>query len=509
MAGNAPELGTVEVLRWRVRACGRVTQGLADSLRGHARWLKPDDADEPSAWRCGLRERRLWASVAATAVSCIVEMSPHARALADALEVAVPRVTFQIKLLGSQRLSTRLDPVALRAAWPNLGWQPFMATEVEAGEADFADLRDALRFFLGQFYDSDADQVGCGASYVVTGVGGPLALDRFAKDMVLAATVLGPHRTVAYLDEWACGVPMRATHVMVLRGLRIEKDTLHVSEGVRLRRTPDNVGDLIRDFGPPSTMVSPGADFAATLGPSGATRMLNGLALCADVIHEPVFCIPDAPMGGLPVRKTETELDLRAVVDGLSLACNNAVAVACGWRRIETELHAFRGTGGNSVGTGFWDVAGSAIVRHSPVEAEDVAVARSIAERLTRDDAASPRTRLAIRRWKKSGTVSDVADQFIELRIALEALYADGNTEASYKVASRCARHLRECGDGREKLYREVKAFYNRASRFAHGHAMEAKEADRVLVEKVRSTCRDGLLKILDKPVDLMALSLG
>ena len=63
------------------------------------------------------------------------------------------------------------------------------------------------------------------------------------------------------------------------------------------------------------------------------------------------------------------------------------------------------------------------------------------------------------------------ADQFIDLRIALEALYAPdgGSGEISYRLQTRCARHMATSFDDRKALAREVKDFYNTASRFAHG----------------------------------------
>ena len=148
---------------------------------------------------------------------------------------------------------------------------------------------------------------------------------------------------------------------------------------------------------------------------------------------------------------------------------------------------------------------------HGPGEAtaDNIQLVRNIAEALTREEGASPRTHLAVRRWKNSGANRDVADQFIELCIALEALYADSNQEATYKVASRRARHLREHGDERRKLHDEIKKSYSRASHFAHGNATAGKKADKTQIEKMRSACRDGIIKILHEPVDLTELSLG
>ena len=475
----------------------------------HLTSLRGDGRDATISWvrSRGLRDCTPWGTVPATKAKAVVlAVSPEARSLVDALGEVVPRATFQFGLLGSQRLPT-LDAVGLKAAWPNLGWHPFLVTTVKAPQAEFTTLRKALICFLGQFYDSGKDVVGTGVSYVITAASSRRDLDHFANDMVLAAAVMGPGQVVQYLDKWARGEPIQTTHIMVLRGLKMEQESLLLSEGVRLARTPNNIADLIRTFGPPATMVSPGMDMATAFGLDGpAWSMLNATALCMNVIHAPVFQTPGTPEGGLPERKFETDLKADAIVDGLALACDSPVAAIYRWRRVDKDLHAFRGTGRFGVGHGSSDPTASANTPHGPavVTLDNIGEARRVAEKLSRDDEVTPRTRLAIRRWKNSGTTADVADQFIELRIALEALYADGNHEASYKVASRCARHLCEPGDERRKLHDDVKKFYNRASSFAHGSATEGKKTDKTLVEKVMSTCRDGIIEILDKPVASM-----
>ena len=114
-------------------------------------------------------------------------------------------------------------------------------------------------------------------------------LDRFAKDMVLAAGILGPNRIIHHLGAWARGTPIQATHIVVFRGLKMEQESLPLSEGVRLVRMSNNVRGLIRNFGPPATMVSPGMDMATALGSFGPDlNLLNATALCMDALHRPV-----------------------------------------------------------------------------------------------------------------------------------------------------------------------------------------------------------------------------
>ena len=91
-----------------------------------------------------------------------------------------------------------------------------------------------------------------------------------------------------------------------------------------------------------------------------------------------------------------------------------------------------------------------------------------------------------------------VGDQLIEIRVALESLYAAGGThETSLRVAYHGARHLGRNLQERRTLYRDLKDIYNTASTVIHGGRPKPKKATD-LVKRANAIIRDALLKVLE-----------
>ena len=92
-----------------------------------------------------------------------------------------------------------------------------------------------------------------------------------------------------------------------------------------------------------------------------------------------------------------------------------------------------------------------------------------------------------------------MGDQLIEIRIALESLYAAGGThEASLRVAYHGARHLGRNLEERKALYQDLKDIYGNASTVIHGRIPRNREKAGDLVERAKGIIRDALLKILE-----------
>ena len=79
-----------------------------------------------------------------------------------------------------------------------------------------------------------------------------------------------------------------------------------------------------------------------------------------------------------------------------------------------------------------------------------------------------------------------------------------GSGEISYRLQTRCARHMATSFDDRKVLAREVKDFYNTASRFAHGglvvrHDRPPQPKHQRQLERAREICRDALIKVVEE----------
>ena len=114
------------------------------------------------------------------------------------------------------------------------------------------------------------------------------------------------------------------------------------------------------------------------------------------------------------------------------------------------------------------------------------------------------KTQTAFARWNKS-MQGQIADQFIDLRIALEALYApDGRAgEISYRVQTRCARHMAESFDNRKAIADDIKEFYGTASGFAHGSLAVGgdsppKPKHQRRLERAQEICRKAIVRIIE-----------
>ena len=111
------------------------------------------------------------------------------------------------------------------------------------------------------------------------------------------------------------------------------------------------------------------------------------------------------------------------------------------------------------------------------------------------------RFRTAIRRWIRSIRPDlEETDQFIDLRIALEALYLGSDTGGqTFRLALTGAWHLGNDVSERKKIQEILKRFYRAASNVVHGEAINREKGDLKWLEEARNVCRLGILKIIEE----------
>ncbi len=127
--------------------------------------------------------------------------------------------------------------------------------------------------------------------------------------------------------------------------------------------------------------------------------------------------------------------------------------------------------------------------------------ARNLLDKLLTFKNPNERLILAITRWMKSKQQTNTSDSFIDLRIALEALYIVKSKQGDYsfRVANSGAWHLGDHSNERDE-YREIllKA-YDKASTVVHAGTVEDNEENHNLLVDSQNLCREGILKILDE----------
>ncbi len=380
------------------------------------------------------------------------------------------------------------------------GW---ILTKVTPPEG-FDRLVDALRSMLEPFvaWADGKELVRTNVSVIAAGVGYSTELYDFAKDVLSATVLIGPDRTVALLRSWADGQPIRYTRFTVLSGIRIEGDDeqFRVEEGLTIRPLPKSQDRLLSLGAPEMWAGSPLSVMPPTLG---GPDIYGAPAMVVEMSSGPVFSQAD----GMSRDNGSVASGVFGFNDpslqGLTLACDSPVAPSCGWSMIAADVQSFvpraRAIPNGVVlfgGDGRNFAPSSVLTRESLVQAIDLA--HSIVEH-----GLGHKTRTALDRWTRS-LQGDIADRFIDLRIALEALYAPdgGSGEVSYRLQTRCARHMATAFDERMGIASDVKDFYNTASRFAHGDLVvpaDKPPEPRHLrqLERAKQICREALIRIV------------
>ena len=118
----------------------------------------------------------------------------------------------------------------------------------------------------------------------------------------------------------------------------------------------------------------------------------------------------------------------------------------------------------------------------------------------------SKRLNIAIDRWLQSKRNSaNIVDRFIDLRIALEALYLPNvSGESRFRVSTCGAWYLGKDFSSRRTYQKILRDSYDLASRGAHAGEISYSEANRELLANAQDLCREGILKRLKESKDPM-----
>ncbi len=189
----------------------------------------------------------------------------------------------------------------------------------------------------------------------------------------------------------------------------------------------------------------------------------------------------------------------------LTLECNADIALSFGWNDYGgVSAIANNGTTWGTPSRSLHSAAGwsisleTGVTTLQPIDGAAAALSNtSIRRLLAALDHTDARTRLAAARWKKSLTPAAITDQWIDLRIALEALLlSDGtNQQLSYTLAARGAWLLGENAADRREAWRILRSAYAAASRLVHGG--RPKHNDRTLLVDAQRLCRKAILRVV------------
>ena len=360
------------------------------------------------------------------------------------------------------------------------------AVKISLPDAHRSELSASLRNAMAAYVD-DADEFASGLPSLIGAATGAQSVASFLERILVSVALFGVQQTVDTLFGWLAGEPARYMYVYGLKGLSLEgANSLEWCDGVRFVKLPsssDKMDELIPHH------------LRQEFRPFSYDRSRPDVLLCCDATAHPVFGHPENNPNGEHrpnIQRTWTfPISARwpVAMDALSLACDSCVYDAIRWQKANddvTRILSLHGSSSCRPYHGLGDTGYSA-----EFTAANLREAVDLADRLQRCDNSA--LRVCIHRWKASFT-RQREDQLIDLRIALEALYAQGTrSESKLRVAINGAWHLGKDASERRTILEQLGTLYDEASGVVHGRAA-SKRAD---CEAVRSYCRRGILKML------------
>ena len=149
----------------------------------------------------------------------------------------------------------------------------------------------------------------------------------------------------------------------------------------------------------------------------------------------------------------------------------------------------------------FWQTTNSSeMFTNKPMSEEQLNKALEIYNNRYHNKILKPSLDVSIRRWLNSKRhISTLTDKFIELRVALEALFLNNcQSELAYRLATRGALYLGDNFKERKEYYDILRKAYKIASIAVHGKEIDMKKHKKLL-ENAQDLCRKGILKMLQQ----------
>ena len=416
-----------------------------------------------------------------------------------------------------------LSPTELRDALERSSWHSEERVRAESARPVSSDrllakLIEKLRQLLTDYILTGTDRVrhtfpmfGCSAKHVKARNDGftqyeyESTVPQFAVALIRCAAIVGSDRAVSMLSGWIDGEPFQYRRSALLVGVTTQQ-RLDLGNGIRV------------------TPLAISSDALPTSLPKGSSiRPLDYLGravLSVDSTACPaIFRAGDRRSTGddVTILSALGNAPLETLYEALSLTCNRYVHFKWSWDEYE-EVSAFAGKGhgdGRSMGSARnelsagWSRSGSTGVvtltdggLQLPCLSQEVLKkAWNIHSTLDSRKRSDSMFRTAVSRWIRSTRPDlEITDHFIDLRIALEALYLDQKAgELTFRLAIRGAWHLGNDWSERSEIQNALKKFYGVASKIVHGNDLNESKGDHEWLEKAREICRCGILKTIEQ----------
>ena len=400
-------------------------------------------------------------------------------------------------------------------------------------EGRISELRDHLQEMLEPHIEPESSQIGLalpllahshGTGRMIFQPGGLLTLssvtplESFAKALVKGSALAGPERITSLVAGWAGGEPLRYRTCAILEGVSIDTP-LELGEGVTTTLLPTASPELAK--------FMPVAAHARLAEYSGRTMV------AIDMVASPALFRPLGDRQNDEVQvATSSNSNVELVLHALSLVSDADVGAKTCWNDYQEFADWFPSDLGiiwseTSGGPEYWGQINKVIRKDRRTgvitvwsdEAQEAefkeAYLAGVLDALSKPNVA--RLRTATKRWVKSKTPADgLADQYIDLRIAMESLFlrndpSQRNQEMRFRLALSGAWFLGTNLEDRKRVRRILVKAYDTASQAVHNGEIDDNAIHRKLLADAQNLCRQAILKMLEEgaPSDWLELVLG
>ena len=395
-----------------------------------------------------------------------------------------------------------------------------------------AEIKDYLSVFFEDYIDADTDKIGYSFPSIRPGFSEGLSvawgnglvsmssvteLENFAKAAIQGSALVGSGKLEGLLTSWNQGEPIRYRACAILNGINI-KGSLTPIDGARIDALPRSTAEL-PSFLPKSRV--------------GPDEYLGRTVVSIDCEASPALFRPSSNYRHDVVEaRMNCAADFQTVCQTLSLLTDNLVQVGFYWHDYQDLGNVFPSSGsmtwygspqglesqtqrGRRLSRDFATGVVTLSVDDWAVQDLNEAIACETLQALAKPNFNPVRT--ATSRWMKSKSSRDgLVDQFVDLRMALEALYLrDFANEYSQEMRFRLplfgAWFLGNDFQDRQRIRKLLRNAYDRASGAVHTGDVDGTPENRTLLVEAQSLCRRGILKLLEKgfPEDWGDLVLG
>lgn len=305
-----------------------------------------------------------------------------------------------------------------------------------------------------------------------------------ARNLIRAAAILGTDRVTRLVFAWVEQKPFQYQRHALLNGVAVEQ-TLNLDQGVSVTTLPASLKELPAHVPHYARVLVGDHDFLGSCKVSVTHEAVLPAKLSRDDYR--IFK-PALPSIGIP------DFDFDAFCEALSLASNHYVSLIAEWIDYGDWLVLNRGGWRGSI-------------RHTApyFDKADISLdqlenaLKLYATRHARGTQGC--VNIAISRWIRSKSLSaSTADQFIDLRVALEALYLQGmNGELGFRLATYGAWDLGANFEERKEYRKILHVVYSRASKAVHANTKAFTKKDREQLANAQDLCRRGILKRLEE----------